>query len=198
MLPNPDEDRRDYFRIHDRIGLEIRPVADSHRDESADPFGDGHLAPLHDELRRIDQDVRSQLASLAERDRLLSNLMKSFNAKVDTLARIMAFEQNPLQPDRWIEATLSEGGVAFPSEDPQLTIGTCLAARLTLPPELYRPTGIIEVVSISDDDRGRRWLHTEFRSLDVADRQQIARHVMRWQIRQRQRESGDSPTAPST
>lgn len=198
MVPNPNEDRRDYFRIQDRIGLEIRPLADEHQSAPEDPFGDGHLAPLHDELRRIDQDVRSQLASLAERDRLLANLMKSFNTKVDTLARIMAFEQNPLQPERWIEATLSEGGVAFTSQDPQLNVGKRLAIRLTLPPELYRPQGTVEIVSISDDDQGRRWLHTEFRSLDDADRQQIARHVMRWQIRQRQRESDVSSVNPST
>lgn len=198
MVPNPNEDRRDYFRIQDRIGLEIRPAADDNTGTPEDPFGDGHLAPLHDELRRIDQDVRSQLASLAERDRLLANLMKSFNTKVDTLARIMAFEQNPLQPDRWIEATLSEGGVAFTSRDPQLEVGTRLAVRLTLPPELYRPQGTVEIVSISDDDQGRRWLHTEFRSLDDVDRQQIARHVMRWQIRQRQRESADNAATQSS
>ncbi|BES71118.1 hypothetical protein RE428_21360 [Marinobacter nanhaiticus D15-8W] len=198
MIPNPNEDRRDFFRIHDRIGLEIRSVADEHASPPDDPFGDGHLAPLHDELRRIDQDVRSQLASLAERDRLLANLMKSFNTKVDTLARIMAFEQNPLQPDRWIEATLGEGGVAFPNNDPQFVAGKRLAVRLTLPPELYRPQGTVEIVSVSHDDQGRRWLHTEFRALEDADRQQIARHVMRSQIRQRQRESADNSPTPST
>lgn len=197
MVPNPDEDRRDYFRIHDRIGLEIRSLAGDNAVMPDDPFGDNHLAPLHDELRRIDQDVRNQLASLAERDRLLANLMKSFNTKVDTLARIMAFEQNPLQPDRWIEATLSEGGVAFPSSDNQLAVGHQLALRLTLPPELFRPQGTVEVVSTSEDSDGQRWLHTEFRVLEDADRQQIARHVMRWQIRQRQRESGDSSVTDS-
>ncbi|HAC30560.1 MAG TPA: PilZ domain-containing protein, partial [Marinobacter hydrocarbonoclasticus] len=52
-------------------------------------------------FRRLDQDVRAHLASLAERDRLLAGLVKSLNSKVDTLARIIAFEQNPLQPEDW-------------------------------------------------------------------------------------------------
>ncbi|WP_148863039.1 PilZ domain-containing protein [Marinobacter fonticola] len=192
MVPNPTEDRRDYFRIHDRIGLEFQPIDDSKAGFPGDPFDDHELAPLHDELRRIDQDVRNQLASLAERDRLLANLMKSFNTKVDTLARIMAFEQNPLQPNQWYEATVSEGGIAFPSDDDKLCVGSHLALRLTLPPELFRPQGTAEIVSISEGADNRRWLHTEFRALDDADRQQIARHIMRWQIRQRQRESGDN------
>ncbi|MEQ5833450.1 PilZ domain-containing protein [Marinobacter sp. NFXS9] len=188
MVPPLDEDRRDYFRIHDHVGLEIKRLNSGTDGDPGHPFGDDVLEPLHDELRRIDLDIRNQLAGLAEKDRLLANLMKSFNSKVDTLARIMAFEQNPLQPERWSEVTLSEGGVAFPSDDPHFTVGDRLAIRLTLPPELFMPRGEGTIVSFSEDDNGRRWVHAEFTALDDADRQQIARHVMRWQIRQRQRD----------
>lgn len=79
---NPSEpaeqslERRDYFRIEDRIGLEIRKLSPmANPDEKA--FGDDHLESLKAEYRRLDQDVRSQLASLAERDRLLTGLILS-------------------------------------------------------------------------------------------------------------------------
>ncbi len=86
-------ERRDFFRIEDRIGLEIRKLAPDTPLES-DVFDGDHLESLKAEFRRLDQDVKSHLASLAERDRLLTGLIKSLNGKLDTLARIMAFEQH--------------------------------------------------------------------------------------------------------
>ena len=121
-------ERRDFFRIEDRIGLEIRKLEpDTPLDSNV--FDGDHLDSLKAEFRRLDQDVKSQLASLAERDRLLTGLIKSLNGKLDTLARIMAFEQNPLQPEDWQDVTLSEGGLSFSSSSLTWTPGDRLAVR---------------------------------------------------------------------
>ncbi|WP_288590214.1 PilZ domain-containing protein, partial [Marinobacter sp. UBA5687] len=146
------------------------------------------LEALKAEFRRLDQDVRAHLASLAERDRLLAGLVKSLNSKVDTLARIIAFEQNPLQPEDWQDVTLSEGGLSFRWPTATFVAGDRLAIRMTLPPELYQPRAIAEVLDTEHDNQGGTRVHTLFVELDDSDRQQIARHVMRWQIRQRQKE----------
>ena len=180
-------ERRDYFRIEDRIGLEIGKLSPTASpDEKA--FGNGHLDSLKAEYRRLDQDVRSQLASLAERDRLLTGLIKSLNGKLDTLARIMAFEQNPLQPEDWQEVTLSEGGVAFYTPSKTFKIGDLVTVRMTLPPELFQPRAIAEIIHTYPDNAGGVCVHTQFVHIHDSDRQQIARHVMRWQIRQRKKE----------
>jgi c-di-GMP-binding flagellar brake protein YcgR len=115
----------------------------------------------------------------------VGTILKSLNAKVDALARIMTLDQNPLQPAQWQPINLSEGGVAFASSDERLEEGALIAIRLTLPPEFFRPWGIVEVISRSPKTDGEHWIHTEFRHLQDADRRQIARHVMQWQIRQR-------------
>ncbi len=180
-------DRRDYFRISDHIGLEIRKL-DSNDADRENPFNGNHLESLRSELKRLDQDVRAQLANLAERDRLLTSLIKSLNGKLDTLARIMAFEQNPLQPEDWQDVTLSEGGLSFHSATNSFMTGEILALRMTLPPELFQPVGIGRVISVETDGSGGARVHTEFTRIHDSDRQQIARHVMRWQIRQRQKE----------
>lgn len=180
-------ERRDFFRIEDRIGLEIRRLSSNASPEEAAFDGD-HLDSLKAEFRRLDQDVRTQLASLAERDRLLTGLIKSLNGKLDTLARIMAFEQNPLQPEDWQEVTLSEGGLAFSSDASVWTVGDRLAIRMTLPPELFQPQATARVIDVQPDSAGGARVHTEFEQIPDSDRQQIARHVMRWQIRQRQKE----------
>ena len=179
-------ERREFFRIDDRIGLEVRRLDDAHPGD--DPFNNSPLEALKAEFRRLDQDVRAHLASLAERDRLLAGLVKSLNSKVDTLARIIAFEQNPLQPEDWQDVTLSEGGLSFSSSTPAWQPGDRLAVRMTLPPELFQPQAIARVLEVHPDASGGARVHTEFARIDDGDRQQIARHVMRWQIRQRQKE----------
>ncbi|MDX1754813.1 MAG: PilZ domain-containing protein [Marinobacter sp.] len=178
-------DRRDYFRIEDHIGLEIRKLEPGHANLS-DPFNEGHLDGLRDEMRRLDQDIRLHLASLAEKDRLLTTLIKSLNGKLDTLARIMAFEQNPLQQEQWQDVTLSEGGIAFTTATNIYQPGDQLAVRMTLPPELFRPQATARVIQSVPDDQGGSVVHAQFVSIHDSDRQQIARHVMRWQVRQRQ------------
>ncbi len=177
-------DRRDFFRIRDHIGLEIR----SHDKDGqpTDLFDDHHLETLRSEFRRLDQDIRSQLGTLAERDRLLASLIKSLNGKLDTLARIMAFEQNPLQPEDWQDVTLSEGGLAFNAVSEMYSVGDALSMRLTLPPELFQPVAVAKVISVEAAEQGDDRVHTEFIDIQDSDRQMIARHVMRWQIRQRQ------------
>ncbi len=179
-------DRRDFFRIQDRIGLEIRKLEPGHSDLS-DPFTEGHLNGLRDELRRLDQDIRLHLASLAERDRLLTTLIKSLNGKLDTLARIMAFEQNPLQQEQWQDVTLSEGGIAFTTACDAYQAGDRLAVRMTLPPELFRPQAVADVIDAIPDRHGGSHVRTQFTSIHDSDRQQIARHVMKWQVRQRKK-----------
>ncbi|MFT4818369.1 MAG: hypothetical protein ACJARK_000947 [Marinobacter psychrophilus] len=178
-------ERRNYFRINDRIGLEVHKLPPSTQDDFS-AFENTPFTSLQAEFKRLDQDIRTQLAGLSERDRALQSLLKAFNSKLDILARIMAFEQNPLQPEHWHQATLSEGGVAFFSNDESLQVGDHIAMRLTLPPELFQPRAIGEVVGVNTEDRDGTWIHTRFVRLEDSDRQQLARHIMRWQIRQRQ------------
>ncbi|MFO8140506.1 MAG: PilZ domain-containing protein [Marinobacter sp.] len=184
---DPNTDRRECFRIDDHIGLETHRLQ-AGDDGDQDPFNGSPLKSLKAEFRRLDQDVKAHLASLAERDRLLAGLVKSMNSKLDTLARIIAFEQNPLQPEDWQDVTLSEGGLSFTSNTPAWLKGDRIAVRMTLPPELYQPQAIAEILGTEPDERGGTRVHTEFVKLEDSDRQQIARHVMRWQIRQRQKQ----------
>lgn len=178
-------ERREFFRIEDRIALDIRKL--SHSGElDKNPFNDNHLEALKAEFRRLDQDIKSQLASLADQDRLVTGVIKSLNGKLDSLARIMAFQQNPLQPDDWQDVTLSEGGLAFFASPQAWQNGDKLAVRMTLSPELFQPRAIAQVLDIQADKTGRVRVHTGFIRIQDGDRQQIARHVMRWQIRQRQ------------
>lgn len=189
-VQQPEGERRDFFRITDVIGVEYRRLPGSADSRPGDPFSDGPLDDLKAELRRYDLDIRNQLAVLAERDRLVASIVKSMNGKLDTLARIMAFEQNPLQPQDWQTVTLSEGGVSFRVPPGELAVGDTVALRLTLPPELFRPRALGQVLEVTEGDANHHRVHAAFTEIHDGDRQQIAKHVMRWQIRQRQGDPG--------
>ena len=185
-ITSSPSDRREFYRIEDHIGLEIRRLGNDHPTET-ELFSDSPLESLQAEFRRLDQDVKTHLLTLAERDRSLAGLIKSLNSKIDTLARIIAFEQNPLQPEDWQDVTLSEGGLSFSSIPLAWQKGDRMAVRMTLPPELYQPQAVAEVFDLETEGAGNTRVHTAFVKIDDSDRQQIARHVMRWQIRQRQK-----------
>lgn len=182
----PADERREFFRIDDRIGLEVRPVAEPEQ-TTQDEFDLSPRETFTADYRRLDAEFRNLIASLAERDRLVTGLLKTLNSKLDLLARIIAFEQNPLQPEDWQDVTLSEGGLSFGRTEADLSIGDLLAVRMTLPPEMFQPEAVARVLALQPVSTGGYWVHTEFIELDDGDRQQIARHVMRWQIRQRQK-----------
>ncbi|MFE8071634.1 PilZ domain-containing protein [Marinobacteraceae bacterium S3BR75-40.1] len=185
MAPKKTDERRQFYRIEDLIGLEIEPLKEGVPLNAL--FEDQTTAALHRELHRIDQDVRVQIGALAEKDRNLASLIKTLNNKVDIVARIMAFEQKPLQPHHWHDVTLSEGGLAFVSTRDDWSVGSRFAARLTLLPELSRIVSEVEVIDINAEDDGPR-IHLKFEGLDDSARQQLARHVLRCQARQRQQE----------
>ena len=180
----PDE-RRQFYRIEDLVGLEIEPLKEGVPLNAL--FEDQTTAALHQELQRIDQDVRNQVGALAEKDRNLAFLIKALNHKVDIVARIMAFEQKPLQPHHWHDVTLSEGGLAFVSTNRSWKENDRYAARLTLLPELSRLVLEVLVIEVNEEDDGYR-VHLKFEGMDDGARQQIARHVLRCQARQRQQE----------
>jgi len=190
--PESSSERRRFFRIEDRIGVEIRPLG-SLDTPVDDLFDTDFLSPLFQEMRRLDQDVRHQLNQLFEQDRQVSNLIKALNSKLDTMARIMAFQQNPLQPDQWLDVTLSEGGLAFPDPAGKWQTGQLLAMRLTLLPDLARPIIRGRILERTENSPSGPLAHATFLTLEDADRQQIARHVLRRQARERQERRAIGP-----
>ncbi|WP_018403016.1 hypothetical protein [Marinobacter gelidimuriae] len=66
-------ERRDYFRINDRIGLEVHKLPTSTQDDFS-AFENTPFTSLQAEFRRLDQDIKTQLSGLSERDRALQSL----------------------------------------------------------------------------------------------------------------------------
>lgn len=186
MPPEHDPERRQFYRIEDRVGLECRQIEGEPTGSPETLFEGGETLPLEEELRRHDADVRHHLGMLSENDRVLYQLARALNDKLDTVARIMTFQQNPLQDSEWANVTLSEGGLSYTAGSPAPPLQTILALRLTLMPELSQVSTYARVIAVDELAEGVQ-LHLQFHNLEDAERQKIARHVLRIQARERQR-----------
>ena len=184
-------ERRDYIRVEDRIGLEFLSGR-KNPDRPTDPANQAVHEALEAEWNRLDLAFRDQLPALAERNRSAATLFKVLNGKLDALARIMDFQQNPLQPEDCKEVTISEGGLAFTTTTSGLTLHDECLIRLTLLPEFFRPETTARVVSVSDNaPDNRQRVHLEFTNISDSARQMIAKHILRLQVRARQVHDSD-------
>lgn len=187
MSSASDPERRQFYRVEDRVGVEYRPVQGELTGPLEPLFEGGEMLPLEEEFRRYDSEIRHHIGLIGESDRNLAQLAKALNDKLDTIARIMAFQQKPLQDDQWVPVTLSEGGIAFPVSGPAPSGGDHLALRLTLLPELTQVVTLGRVVSV-EAGNDAPVVHLRFVGLEDHERQQIARHVLRIQARERQQQ----------
>ncbi|OLS62992.1 PilZ domain-containing protein [Pseudomonas putida] len=190
-----EEDRREYYRIEDRIALEISPLS------AADALGtdllqdDSPLFNLLSELHLSEFESQHLLRQLSEKDRTLAAFLKAQNKRIDLLSAVLAQtligEVGAPQPVK-----LSEGGVEFNSAaafDP----GSRVALKMVLMP---RASGLLLRGKVTHCDKqadGSYEIGTEFTDMSDAQRQLLARYILQRQQQQRRQalEQTDPPAS---
>lgn len=190
-----EEDRREYYRIEDRIALEITPLS------AADALGtdllqdDSPLFNLLSELHLSEFESQHLLRQLSEKDRTLAAFLKAQNKRIDLLSAVVAQtligEIGAPQP-----VTLSEGGVEF-RHSQAFAPGSRVAVKMVLMP---RASGLLLRARITHCDTladGRYDIGTEFVDISDAQRQLLARYILQRQQQQRRQalEQNDPPAS---
>ncbi|HUH37597.1 MAG TPA: PilZ domain-containing protein [Spongiibacteraceae bacterium] len=181
----PSDERRDYFRVADKVLLRILPVPASARQSkaAADWFRNGSQPlQLLQELRSIDAENHTVMRAVSELSRDLELYLKNLNRKIDMLAHALVEGNESLKDQRPVSVTLSEAGFAFAAKGHKLTRGSWLAVQLTLLPSYAVIFCYAAVLSLRDDE-----VAVEFANLTEADRQLLARHILQVQIAERKR-----------
>ncbi|WP_028239561.1 PilZ domain-containing protein [Stutzerimonas azotifigens] len=177
------EERREYYRIEDRIALEItrlEPAEEALAEEEAPP-GFGLLAELH----HLEFEAQHLLRQLGERNRILASYLKVQNRRLELLGQTLA---SHLLKDVGTPrpVILSEGGVRF-AHDEGLPVGTDVSLRLVLLPQTLGLQLRAEIVHCQPREDGGFDLGAEFKSLSESQRQMLARHILQQQaLRRRQ------------
>lgn len=188
MTTQEQIERREYYRIHDRIALQITTDDTDFVNESA-------LFDLLNELYLLEHDAQPLLRAIGEQQRTLLSYLKITNKRIDLLAQ--AFAQNLIKDfSHPQDVTLSEGGMSFYSQT-HLEIGTRVYLKMLLPPNAFalQLTGTIVRNKVKNDCRVKTAI--SFIELTEYQRQILARHIIQKQAQERRQalQNKETPNA---
>jgi len=183
QIENFDElvNRRQYFRVVDQVSIEVAKVEANQL--ALEKFKLNPEFGLMSEFQLLDVESKHLLRALTDKDKNLGQFLKIMNKKLDSLARVIAFNHQIIPADSMHEVNLSEGGISF-IHDTAYAREEKLAIKLVLFPSY---SGLLiegEVLCCHKTDQGFN-LHIEFLDISEAHQQLIARHIMRLQSQQK-------------
>lgn len=170
------DDRAEYYRITDRIALQINTCAAS----GQCPSSHTPAANLLAQLQQLQLEAQQALRQLSERDRALDSYLKLNNKRLEVLTQIIC--QDLLGPaGTEQEVQLSEQTLTFNS---QVDWPTDQALQLNMQSgdlSLLLEAAVVESQAI---DQGYQ-VTCRFIGLNEAQRQLLARHILHRQAEQR-------------
>ncbi|MGF6393646.1 hypothetical protein QFZ86_002557 [Pseudomonas plecoglossicida] len=186
MTTLDEEDRREYYRIEDRIALEISPLSAA---EALDPEllqDDSPLFNLLSELHLSDFESQHLLRQLSEKDRTLAAFLRVQNKRLDLLSAVVA--QGLIgeigQPQRVI---ISEGGVEFAQQQP-IAADTRVKLKMVLMPRAHGLLLRGRVIHCDPRPEGGFEVGCEFIDMTDAQRQLLARYILQRQQQHRRQQ----------
>ena len=181
-------ERRDFYRIEDRIRLTITPMAST--DERTDPYSADfpipHNVRLLNQLNAIDDENRELQRQLSDQNRALGYYLRAMNDKIDLLAQHIVLADEALPGDQPV--SLSEGGLSYFHDQP-LAAGKRQHLVMVLLPQCTALACIASVKTCDqvDNEPTLFRIGLEFDILHEPDRKLIVRHIRRQETQLRQR-----------
>ncbi|TDQ40262.1 PilZ domain-containing protein [Thiopseudomonas denitrificans] len=180
MITQDSQERRAYYRIRDRIALQISTGAPSGEDSL--------LFNLLNELYLLELESQPLLRSISEQQRTLVNYLKITNKRIDLLANALAqgLMKDFGEPQ---EVTLSEDGICF-LDTRHHQPGSILTLRLILLPQAFGLQLQARIVNCqATGDRFK--VAACFHEPSETQRQVLARHIMHKQAQERREALAD-------
>ncbi|MBV4534184.1 PilZ domain-containing protein [Pseudomonas sp. SWRI107] len=194
MTTLDEEDRREYYRIEDRIALQISPLSAAEALETELLQDDSPLFNLLSELHLSDFESQHLLRQLSEKDRTLAAFLRAQNKRLDLLSAVVAHSLIG-EIDTPIPVIISEGGIEF-AQAAHIAPGIRVKVKMVLMP---RGHGLLLRGRVTHCDRrpdGTFEVGTEFIDMTDAQRQLLARYILQRQQQQRRQALEQNDPAP--
>lgn len=183
MLTTDDAERREYYRINDRIALEITPLAPGATEEETAASDNTSLFGLLSELHLSDFESQHLLRQVGDANRALSAFLRAQNKRIELLTQVMA--QSILGSIGEPQAVvLSEAGLEFHYER-ALPTDSVLDLKMALMPQALGVMVQARVVRCDLAPEGHFDVGVEFINTSDAQRQLLARYVLQKQAAER-------------
>ena len=184
MIETSVDERRDYYRISDTVGLTYN-ICSSVNDI---PTEDEFIAEVPDEfqlinhLSRIDMENSSLLHNIQEVSPDVCRYLKIINAKIEALARhiVTIGLTDEVQSHK---VTLSAGGVGFITDE-TIAVDSIVRSRMILYPScsgILTYGKVIRCEAIANTEPAQFDIALEYTLINETDRDALVRHVLQLQ-----------------
>ncbi|MEE2732742.1 PilZ domain-containing protein [Ketobacter sp.] len=178
-------ERRDFYRIEDRVHLIKTPI-ERHL-LSDDPYSDIYHIPrqalLVSQLQSIDNESRELLRQVGDSNRALGSYLRYLEEKIDLIAKYLVSHDKQISQKESVN--LSEGGISFYHAN-ELPLDSYLHVIMVLFPSYatIASIGIVKSCEKIEEQPSIYRVGVEFEVLLEPDRKQIVRHIRRLQSRE--------------
>jgi c-di-GMP-binding flagellar brake protein YcgR len=192
-MPTQDAERREYYRIEDRVALQITPLSAEQIETQQPLYDDSALFGLLGELGLMDYETQHLLRQIDDQNRNLGAFLRLLNKRVDLIAQALA-QQVCNEFGDVQTVMLSEDGISFNHEQ-ALAGDTQLALRMLLMPQALGLLLRARVIHCQPQENGQYEIGAQFEALTDAQRQLLARHILQKQAlaRRQARELSEQP-----
>jgi hypothetical protein len=179
-------EQRDYFRINDKALLHLAPVDKQAAISNLIPaqFSEAPGYMLMNELNAIEKDGLALLHAIAEQNRDIEAYLKLINKKIDCLANHVIAQQQRSDTDKPIDITISEGGLSF-NCNTAYTVDSYAAIQITFQPSQKSVIVFAKIISCTAISDAKYSIAVNYVNLKEPIRQQIAKHVLQFQLLQK-------------
>ena len=187
-----EQDRRKYFRIDQRVSLELKVIAEDEISDHPSPsqFGVSPNFLLLCELQEMDSASSHLLRKIAEKDNNIASFLSVMHDKIERIAQAIASTEMTIGNAAIQEVNLSEGGLQFSCKE-QYEVDSFLSIKLIFPDSC---TGLLLYAQCCRCDHmgdDRYLTGVEFIKMPENCRTILARQIFESQSRMRKKELED-------
>ncbi len=192
MAENSRE-RRQYFRIEDRVSLRVRQVTEEEFVAllKRGPQAEDKTVGLVAQLRSLTNHMGNTLLSVRKDNPDVAQYLQLLDKKIEIIARHLEGKGDVIAPDTRVN--IGTGGLAFWRES-ALPLNTKLEVRFVLFPSYLRVTALAHVVHADEEPQAssaqRFRIGVEFDRIGEAEQEALARHLIELQSAQLRRQRG--------
>lgn len=182
MAQTQGNDRREFFRINDRVIVEFRPVEQEQATIIGQRLQSHTNRQDNQQLRTLESAFTHLVDQINHQDREVARALRMLDDKLNLIHRQMRNLVQPVETEKARDVNLSGGGMALIS-DQSVPPKTQLEVTLQLIPSAVIITAIARVISCMPVDDGYH-LRMAFVHMDEYDRNLLVKHTLSRQAEQ--------------
>lgn len=182
MAQAQGNDRREFFRINDRVIVELRPIEADQASAAGKRLHQNTAEQVNQQLRTMESAFTHLVDQINHQDRDIARALRMLDDKLNLIHRQVRNLVQPVETEKARDVNLSGGGMAL-IHDEMLPPNTQLEVTIQLIPSAVTITAVARVISCSPEGNGHL-LRMAFIDMDEYDRNLLVKHTLTRQAEQ--------------